>query len=89
MSKHEHSFVESYDGLVAFGLSREIDEKSLMYYLQKFSDDDLIERLIPRMNDDEINQIFELMSHLMRKYLTDEEYHKFFLKDSHHGEEGS
>ena len=48
MSQHRHTFVDEYDGMVAFGLSREIDEKSLMYYLQKFSDDDLVEALVPR-----------------------------------------
>jgi hypothetical protein len=89
MSKHAHSFVDDYDGLVAFGLSRETDEMSLIYYLQKFSDDDLIKRLAPRLNDEEINRLFELMSHLMRKYLSDEEYHHYFLKDSGHHQESS
>ena len=42
MPAHKHTFVEEYDGIVAFGLSREVDEKSLIYYLQKFSDDDLL-----------------------------------------------
>jgi hypothetical protein len=84
MSKHAHSFVESYDGLVAFGLSRKTDEESLICYLQKFSDDDLIKRLAPRLSDEEINQLFELISRLMRKYLADEEYHKYFLKDEGH-----
>jgi hypothetical protein len=84
MSKHAHSFVEGYEGLVAFGLSRKTDEESLICYLQKFSDDDLIKRLAPRLSDDEINQLFDLMSRLMRKYLADEEYHKYFLKDEGH-----
>jgi len=47
MSKHRHTFVETYDGLIAFGMSREIDEKSLICYLQKFSDDDLLETWCP------------------------------------------
>lgn len=81
MSKHRHTFVETYDGLIAFGMSREIDEKSLICYLQKFSDDDLLETLVPRLSDDEINGLFEMLSRTLRKHLVDEEYHHIFLKD--------
>jgi hypothetical protein len=86
MSQHHHSFVDQYDGMVAIGFSREIDEKSMMYYLQKFSDDDLVKALVPRLSDGEINDLFELISHLMKKYLSDTEYHQYFLKDQtpHH-----
>jgi len=81
MKKHRHHFVDNYDEMVAFGFSREVDEKSLMFYLQKISDDDLLEVLVPRLDDDEITQFFELMSNLLRKHLTDDEYHRHFLKD--------
>ncbi len=83
MPQHKHSFVEEYDGMVAFGLSREVDENSLMYYLQKFSDDDLLKVLVPRMSDEEINRLFELISDTMRNHLNDNEYHGLFLKDDH------
>ncbi len=81
MTKHSHRFVEDYDGMVAFGFSREVDEKSLMVYLQKFSDDDLVERLVPRLTDGEIEELFSLMSRLMRQHFVEEEYHELFLKD--------
>ena len=81
MNKHRHTFVDDYDGMVAFGFSREVDEKSLMVYLQKFADDDLLRVLTPRLSDMEITQLFELMSHLLKKHLRDEEYHSLFLKD--------
>jgi len=81
MNKHKHRFVEDYDELVAFGFSREVDEKSLMYYLQKFSDDDFLQVLVPRLADEEIVGLFEYMSDLMRKHLVEEEYHQYFLKD--------
>ena len=84
MSLHKHTFVEEYDGMVAFGLSREMDEKSLMYYLQKFSDDAMLKVLAPRLSDEEIDRLFTLMSELMRKHLKDDEYHSLFLKDEHH-----
>ncbi len=81
MPAHKHAFVEQYDGMVAFGLSREVDEKSLMYYLQKFSDDDLLSVIAPRLSDEEINRLFDLISQLMRNHLSDSEYQRLFLKD--------
>lgn len=87
MMTHRHTFVENYDGLVGFGMSREVDEKSLMVYLQKFSDDDFLKTLVPRLSDEEITRLFELMSTLMHQHLKDSEYHQFFLKDEHHPHE--
>jgi hypothetical protein len=81
MPVHKHTMVEEYEGMVAFGLSREVDEKSLMYYLQKFSEDDLLKVLVPRLSDEEINRLFDMMSELMRSHLSDSEYHGLFLRD--------
>lgn len=89
MTKHNHTIVDEYDGMVAFGFSREVDEQSLMYYLQKFSDDALVRVLVPRLSDDEIARCFALISDLMRKYLNDEEYHALFLKDESHRHNGN
>jgi hypothetical protein len=81
VARHQHTFVDRYDGMVGFGFSREVDEKSLMFYLQKISEDDLVKVLVPRLSDLEITDLFERLSQLMRKYLTDDEYHHLFLKD--------
>ena len=35
MRRHRHEFVEEYDGMMAFGYSREEDERSLIAFLQK------------------------------------------------------
>jgi hypothetical protein len=80
-SKHTHNFVDQYEGLVGFGLDRETDEKSLMVYLQKFSDDALMSRIIPRMSELEISDLFEVLSRLLKAHLNEEEYHGLFLKD--------
>lgn len=87
MSDHQHNFINEYDGLVAFGFSREVDEKSLMVYLQKFSDDALMKALVPRLSDQEIAQLFDFMSRLMHQHFNDEEYHQYFLKDEEHSHE--
>ncbi|KPK29795.1 MAG: cytoplasmic protein [Nitrospira bacterium SG8_3] len=81
MQKHSHKFVEEYDGLVGFGLSREVDEHTLTYYLQKFSDDQLMALIRSRMSDEDMEELFNLMGRLLKEYLNDEEYHRYFLKD--------
>ncbi len=83
MAKHTHRLVETYDGLVGFGLDRKTDEKTIIYYLQKFSDDELMKHLIVRLTDDELNEIFSTLTRLLKKHLTNPEYHSLFLKDDH------
>jgi hypothetical protein len=78
---HSHHFVDDYQGLVGFGLDRETDERSLMVYLQKFSDDSLMTKLIPRLSDREIEETFSLISRLLKIHLQEDEYHQLFLKE--------
>jgi len=84
MTAHSHDFVEEYDGLVGFGYDRETDENTLVYYLQKFSDDHLMDRLKKRMTGEELEELFFFLSRLLKKHLSEDEYHRYFLKDSHH-----
>lgn len=81
MRRHQHEFVETYDGMMAFGYSREEDERSLIVFLQKFSDDDLMELLSSRLSDSEIEGLVDYLTGLMKKHLSEEEYHRYFLKD--------
>ena len=82
MKRHSHHFVETYDGLVGFGADRETDENTVVFYLQKFSDDLLMKTLIKRMPDDELSEIFNLITRLLKAYLSDSEYHDLFLKEA-------
>ena len=81
MSKHSHRFVEDYEGPVGFGFDRKTDEQTLIYYLQKFSDDELANTIIARMSDPDMEELFNLLGRLLKQYLTEEEYHTLFLKD--------
>jgi hypothetical protein len=81
MTLHSHRFVESYDGLVGFGLNRETDENTVICYLQKFSDDRLMSLLRSRMSDGELKALFDQLSGLLRKHLSEDEYHRYFLKE--------
>jgi hypothetical protein len=81
MKRHTHNFVETYDGLVGFGADRDTDENTVFYYLQKFSDDRLMKTLLKRLSDDELSEIFNLLTRLLKAHLTDTDYHDLFLKE--------
>lgn len=80
MATHTHRFVEEYEGLVGFGLDRPTDESTVMVYLQKFADDALMRELLPRLSDAELSDLFDAMNRLMRRHLSEDEYHRLFLK---------
>jgi len=67
-----------------FGLDRETDERSLAEFLQHFSDERLTKVLIPRMSEEEINQIVDLLGIIMKNNLSENEYHSLFLHEEHH-----
>jgi hypothetical protein len=81
MTKHSHRFVETFDGVIGYGLDRESNENTVQLYLQKFSDDHLMHTLLKRMTDDDLAEIFEITGKMLRKYLTGPEYHRLFLKE--------
>ena len=81
MSKHSHRFTDEYDVFVGFGFNRETDEHTIIYYLQKFSDDALMQTLVKRMSDQDLSDIFDLLTRLLKSHLSEEEYHRLFLKE--------
>ncbi|SEM04338.1 hypothetical protein SAMN04489760_10331 [Syntrophus gentianae] len=81
MAKHSHEFVETYDGFVGYGLDRQTDEHTVHLYLQKFSDDSLMNTILKRMTDEDLAEVFDTASKMLKKYLTEPEYHQLFLKD--------
>jgi hypothetical protein len=87
MGKHNYHFVEEYDGLVGFGLDRKTDEYTMTYYLQKFAEDRHMEIIRQRMSDEDMEALFNQLTQLLKRYLKEEEYHKYFLKDAE-GERG-
>ena len=83
MRKFSHDFVENYEGLVGFGADRESDENTLMVYLQMLSDDETLKTLVKRMDDAELEEAFDCLSRLLKRHLSEDEYHALFLKDPH------
>lgn len=79
MRKHTHNFIETFDGFIGYGFDRKSNEDTVKFYLQKFSDDTLMDIIINRMSDDDLDELFGIISKALKKYLSEEEYHKFFL----------
>ncbi|MDR2725877.1 MAG: cytoplasmic protein [Candidatus Adiutrix sp.] len=84
--QHCHDFAETYTGLLGQGLDRETDQATLQVYLQKFSDDELMALLLPRLNAEELDEFLDLIGRTLRRHLSGEEYHRLFLR---RGPEGS
>lgn len=80
MTKHSHNFVETFDGFLGYGLDRQSNENTLAVYLQKFSDDGLMNIVLKRMSDEDLTEVFDVISKMLKKYLSEPEYHQFFLK---------
>lgn len=81
MAKHSHHFVETFDGFLGYGLDRKTDEHTVQVYLQKLSDDRLMQTVLKRMTDDDLNEVFDIASKILKKYLSEPEYHELFLKE--------
>ena len=66
---------------ISFGWDRATDERSLAAFLQRFSRPALLEALLPRLSDPEIGDLVDHLSRLMRRHLSEGEYHRLFLTD--------
>lgn len=64
---------------IVFGLNREQDEQALTAFLQRFGEDALLQTILSRMNQNEMEELFNMLSMLLRKHLSHEEYHALFL----------
>lgn len=67
-----------------FGLDRATDEQSLITFFKQFSEDRLLGTLVPLMSEEEIHQVVDLLTMVMRNHLSGEEYHSLFLGEDHH-----
>lgn len=79
--KDTHRFIQNYNGLGAFGLDRPTDEETVQFYLQKFSEDTFMEILVKRLSDTELEEIYEFIHKFLKTHISEDEYHKLFLKD--------
>ncbi|MCI5127536.1 MAG: cytoplasmic protein [Candidatus Electrothrix sp. AU1_5] len=69
---------------ICFGFNRELDEQSLALFLRLFSQEKLMDTLLPRLQEEEITGLVEQITELLHKHLAEQEYHELFLNDEHH-----
>ena len=64
---------------ICFGFDRATDERSLVAFLTAFSDPPLLQTLVSRMADEEIHAVVDFFTGLMKRHLTEKEYHRLFV----------
>ena len=67
---------------MVFGFDQATDERSLAVFLQKIANPDMLAKLIPRLESQEIDSVVEIFTGLMKKHLSKTEYHDLFLGDN-------
>ncbi len=70
MKKDTHNFIHDYKGLGAFGMDRETDEETVMFYLQKFSEDRFMETFLPRLSNEELEEIYLFVNKHLKKQIS-------------------
>jgi len=65
---------------ICFGLNRELDQSSISCYLQLIGRQELADTLASRLSGEEIEEILNLFSRLLKKHLSGNEYHTLFLQ---------
>ncbi|EIM62941.1 hypothetical protein [Desulfobacter postgatei] len=81
MKKDTHQFIQEYNGIGAFGMDRTSDEETIMFYMQKFSEDAFMKTLLPRLSHQELEEIYDWVNTYLKKHISENEYHSLFLKD--------
>ena len=69
---------------ICFGWNRETDEQSLKQFLQKFCREEFLDQIVSRLSDQEIINIIDHLTGLMRTHLSEKEYHRLFISTQKH-----
>jgi hypothetical protein len=69
---------------MCFGLTEDLDQQSFSCFLQLSGDKHFADILAKRVTSAEILTHVDSFTMLLRKYLTENEYHSIFLQDDTH-----
>ena len=69
---------------ICFGLTEDIDRQSLATFLRLGGQEEFSKLFAARLSSAEILQFVDLFMRLLRKHLSEDEYHGIFLGDSNH-----
>ena len=71
-------------GNICFGLSLDLDRRSMATFLQLCGERDFAEIFADRLTENEILALTDHIMGLVRRHLSEGEYHRIFLKDRRH-----
>lgn len=66
---------------MCFGLNLELDRESIACFLQLMANPELTETLTSRLSSDDIQKIVHSFTGILKKNLTEDEYHQLFLQE--------
>ena len=66
---------------MCFGLSNELDRQSVACFLQLLGRKELADTLAERLSSGEIEELVQFATGLMKKNMTEDEYHELFLQE--------
>lgn len=69
---------------ICFGLSEELDQSSLAHFLRLSGNDQFVDLFCKRLSSEEILHLSDQFMVLIRRHLSEEEYHCLFLQDKNH-----
>ncbi len=69
---------------ICFGLSEELDRQSFAAFLELGGQEDFCKLFAARLSSEEIIPFVDHFMKLLRKHLSENEYHRIFLGDAHH-----
>jgi hypothetical protein len=69
---------------ICFGLTEELDHQSLTTFLNLCGQEDFSKLFADRLSSEEILSLVDHFMNLLRKHLSENEYHRIFLGDTHH-----
>ncbi len=68
---------------MCFGLNNQLDQQSFSLFLQLAGRQEFAETLASRLSSDEIDDAVNSFMALIKQHLSEDEYHKLFLGDTH------
>jgi len=69
---------------ICFGLDKNLDQTSLSIFLQLGGDKNFAELFSSRLSSEDIINYVDDFTRLLKKYLSEDEYHRIFLQDTNH-----
>lgn len=69
---------------ICFGLNQQLDQQSFSCFLQLAGRQEFADVLSQRLSEQEIHSFVDFFTIILKRNLSEDEYHRLFLQDEHH-----